>query len=644
MTNPSLIEPTHPAAAMTRRMGVAAALLAVGFGVIGWRLYQLQIIRHVGVSQRVANLHRSTRTILAMRGPIRDASGELLAHDKPVYDLWVDARRMRHPSDVKTRLLRLEKRDGDMDVKRWTEREMLDHYTGHVATVITALLCPDEASRSAKQLELSSLLADPKKVDIPLKKGLTEAEVSQWKETFAEEQVFGVDFRPSMSRHYPCGERLTHVLGYVNFNHVGKEGVEAIMESTLKGTNGSVETERDRKGREIMSRRVKDIDPINGGEVWLTIDMHLQELLESVLEEKEALYQPKKIVGVVIEPKTGAVLALASRPLLDHRDREGDLTEVHGRKKSAASEPLGAVNTASPAIAQQYEPGSVFKLVTFAGVLDRKLADMDELINCDPDQKAIAHLGLHDHVSGKITVSQVLSRSSNVGTYMLARRLGEDSFMDYLTKFGFGARTGINLTGEITGDIVPRKRWDGLTFSRMCIGHSICVSPLQMAMATAAIANKGMMMKPQIIRESRDPKGHLLKSFEPQEANRVCSPQAAVLLTKAMENVMLDSHGTGHNKVVVPGVRVAGKTGTSQRLKDGGKGYDKGHYAVSFAGFAPVEDPQLAVLVLVDDPKAPSEELTGGTLAGPIFAQIMGHSLEHLAMTAGVQSAKGSTE
>jgi cell division protein FtsI/penicillin-binding protein 2 len=394
-----------------------------------------------------------------------------------------------------------------------------------------------------------------------------------------------------------------------------------------------------------MSRRGKSVDPHNGNEVWLTIDMHLQELLESVLEEKDELYQPKRIIGVIVEPKTGAILAMSSRPLLEHRDREGDLSEAHGRKRKApASADAEVMTTASPAVAMQYEPGSVFKLVTFAGVFDRKLADMNEMINCDPDQKSIAHLALHDHINGKITVCQVLSRSSNVGTYMLARRLGEDSFMDYLGKFGFGKKTGVNLTGEIRGDVMARKNWDSLTFSRMSIGHSISVTPLQMAMATAAIANGGMLMKPQIVREVRDSKGHLVETVQPQESGRVCSPEAAAFVTKAMENVMLDEHGTGHNKVIVPGVRVAGKTGTSQRRKDHGVGYDKGHYAVSFAGFAPVENPQLAVLVVVDDPKAPADELTGGTLAGPIFAQIMGHSLEHLAMTSGAQSAKGSKE
>ena len=226
---------------------------------------------------------------------------------------------------------------------------------------------------------------------------------------------------------------------------------------------------------------------------------------------------------------------------------------------------------------------------------------------------------------------------------MLARRLGEESFVDYLGRFGFGKKSGISLTGEIRGDVLPRSSWDSLTFSRMAIGHSISVTPLQMAMATAAIANGGVLMKPQIIREVRDEKGNILQPFKPEEVTRVCSEQAASLVTKAMERVMTDEHGTGHNKVVIPGVRVAGKTGTSQRRKDSGRGYDVGHYAVSFAGFAPAENPSLCAIIVVDDPHAPADELSGGILAGPIFAQIMRHSLNHMAVAGGPQ-AKGGAE
>ena len=633
-------EPSDPNRGMPRRIAVATGLVVLGFGVVGWRLYDLQYTRHEEIGKRVEDIHKTKRVIPAIRGPVRDANGELLAHDKPVFDVWVNTQHLRYITEVKLKLSHLEKTPVAQLVKNSSEHVLIERYSSHVASILAEKICVDPILRSAKQIELASMLADPKRVDFPVHKGVREEDVEAWKNDLDDKMVVGVTLRPSMKRFYPCEERLTHVLGFVDFNHEGREGVEAMLNSTMKGADGFQEIERDRKGREITAFRGRTVEPQHGNEVLLTIDMHLQELLEEVLVEKIAQYKPKKIVGVVVEPKTGAILAMSSRPLPAHHDREADL-HVKARKPVDIDE---YASTSSPAISQQYEPGSVFKLVTFAGVFDRKLADFNEMINCDPEQKAIAHLKLHDHISGKITVGQVLSRSSNVGTYMLARRLGEERYMDYLGRFGFGKKTAVSLTGEIRGDVLPRSQWDGLTFSRMSIGHSVSVTPLQMVMAAAAIANGGVLMKPQIVREVRDAKGNILTPFKPEPVTRVCSEQAAALVTKAMEGVMLDEHGTGHNKVVVPGVRIAGKTGTSQRRKDHGAGYDKGHYAVSFVGFAPVENPQLCVLVVVDDPEAPANELTGGTLAGPIFAQIMRHSLDQLAVTTGARQPKGGAE
>jgi len=624
------------------RIVVAACLLVLGFAVIGWRLFDLQYRRHNELAKRVQDLHKTHREIPAMRGPIRDCNGELLAHDKPVFDIWVNSKHIHYLPDVKQKLSKLVHVPVDQLVKQSTSDVLLASYSKHVAAVLANAICAAKPeTRDAKEDDINAMLANEKRVEFPVFKGVAEEDVETWRKLLEDSHVSGVTLRPSVKRFYPCDERLTHVLGFVDHQHEGREGVEAVMNSQLIGTNGRQQIERDRKGREITAFRGETIEPKNGNDVRLTIDMHLQEVLEDALEEKLEYYQPKKIIGIIVEPKTGAILAMSSRPLPEHHDREAESTSSKRRKVSQAAEAF--VNTASPAIADQYEPGSVFKLITFAGVFDRKLAELNELINCDPEQKACAALKLHDHVNGKVSVAQVLALSSNVGTYMLARRLGEDSFVDYLGRFGFGKKSGISLTGEIRGDVLPRSSWDSLTFSRMAIGHSISVTPLQMAMATAAIANGGVLMKPQIIREVRDEKGNILQPFKPEEVTRVCSEQAASLVTKAMERVMTDEHGTGHNKVVIPGVRVAGKTGTSQRRKDNGRGYDVGHYAVSFAGFAPAENPSLCAIIVVDDPHAPADELSGGILAGPIFAQIMRHSLNHMAVAGGPQ-AKGGAE
>jgi cell division protein FtsI/penicillin-binding protein 2 len=579
-------------------------------------------------------MHKTLRATPALRGAIRDCNGELLAHDKPAFDAWVSTRPLRFLPEVKQRLSKVEKTSVPHLVESSSNQELLARYTDHVARVVSYAVCgDDQAAAQEKRQELLRLLAKEKNGEFPIQKGISDEEANVWRKLLEDNHVTGVTLRPSVKRAYPCQERLTHVLGFVNYQHEGKEGIEALMNSRLTGVEGFQEIECDRRGQEIPRFRGASKQPVNGQEVWLTIDMNLQEVLEDALEEAAELYRPRKIVSIIVEPKSGAILALSSRPLPERRE--------HQRGNARFGDPFSAT---SPAIAQEYEPGSVFKIITFAGVFDRKLAGMNELINCDAEQKAVAHLKLHDHISGKVTVAEVLAKSSNVGSYLLARRLGEDSFMDYVSRFGFGKRTGVELTGEIRGNIAPRSRWDSLTFSRMVIGHSISVTPLQMVMATAAIANGGNLMKPQLIRQVRDADGIVVRSFKPEQVTRVCSAQAAALVTRAMEGV-LDENGKGNTgkKAQVTDVRVAGKTGTSQLMNAKGTAVDKGHYAVSFTGFAPADDPQLCVLVVVDDPHSPhGEPVTGGEVAGPIFAQIMKHSLMHRSVAVGGQPAEST--
>ncbi len=451
-------------------------------------------------------------------------------------------------------------------------------------------------------------MTDDRRVEFPLLKGLQDDDAEDWSHLISENNLLGLSLHSIVRRAYPTEERLTHVLGYVNLQNEGQEGIEAAFNEDLRGTDGSQWIERDRRGREILARRGETVPAKNGHQIKLTIDMELQEIMESVLEEAFEFYHPRKIIAVLVDPKTGALRAMASRPHFERTDMGGTLNNL--------------------AVASQYEPGSVFKIVTYAGVFDRGLASLDETVNCDPDQKILAAAGLHDHFTGRITVAQAFAKSSNRAAYLMATRLGPEKYLEYLHAFGFGQKTGVQLTGEAYGTVAPRRSWDALTFSRMAIGHSVTVTPLQVAMATAAIANGGVLMKPQIVEEIRDDHGNILKHLTPETVRRVCSAKAAATLRDVMEQVVSDK-GTGA-KAAIPDVRVAGKTGTAQLYKDKGKGVDEGHYCVSFAGFAPADHPQFACIVIVDDPHAPHEDLYGGALAGPIFAQIMKQSLEQM--------------
>lgn len=613
--------PSASSRQLSRRIAIVGAALLLGIGGIWTRLHHLQVTRHAEIARRVDELHRIQRILPAHRGAVRDRNGELLAHDKTTHDVYVNTQQLRDLSAVRARLARVEKCSVLELARRRPAAEIISRYRAHVTRAITTKYTRDGGSMEEAAAELAQLLADEKRVEFPLLKGLPDDVAAEWRELIDDEDLVGISLRSSTRRAYPCAERLTHVLGYVNHSNEGQEGIESSFNNQLKGQDGSQWIERDRKGREITTLRGETIEPRNGHDVLLTIDMQLQELMEETLEGAFDYYKPRKIISVLVEPKTGAIRAMASRPHFERTDMGGTLNNL--------------------AIGAQYEPGSVFKIVTYAGVLDRGLVRLEDTINCDPDQKALANLNIHDHVSGPVTVAQAFIRSSNRGAYLLSRRLGSTGFLDYVRNFGFGQKTGIPLTGEVAGQVLPHKSWDMLTWSRMAIGHSIAVTPLQMAMAVSAIANGGTLMKPQIVQEIRDDSGAVLETLAPKPVRRVCSERAAAALRTAMEGVVGEK-GTGA-RAAIPGVRVAGKTGTAQLYAAGGRRIDEGHYCVSFAGFAPADKPELCAIVVVDDPHAPADELLGGVLAGPIFAQLMKQCLEQVGIARSGTPAQPAT-
>ncbi|TLD68994.1 penicillin-binding protein 2 [Phragmitibacter flavus] len=629
---------------MRKRMIVLLVLLLAGFVTIGWRLHQVQVVEHEKWAARSEGMLKLKRVLPSMRGAIRDSGGELLAHDKLVHDLWVSTLMMRDFNDVRARLARLQKRSVREVSKSMTREQILEEYRRHVAVVLASGMYGHEGNLGSRMVEMEKLLSGEKATEFALLKGLTEEDAKKWQSLLEENGMVAVSLRPTVKRFYPCAERLTHVLGYVNYNsatqqsgsavsgidaQVGREGVEAVMHKTLKGEDGFQWIERDRRGREITAFRGETKLPKHGHEVWLTIDMHLQDIVEEVLEEAVLRHSPKRIVAVIADPHTGAILAMANRPHFQRDTMEGTMLNL--------------------AVGAEYEPGSVFKIVGFTGAFDRKLTYMEESLNIDPNSPALKAAKLRDHVHGEVTTAEAFAQSSNRAAYLMARKLGEESFLDYTQRFGFGKKTGIGLTGEVSGLVQSRRNWDSLTFSRMAIGHAVTVTPLQMVMAVGAIANGGTLMKPQMVREVRDEDGKVVQQLQPEVVNRVCSEKAAAVMRRAMEEVVNSKKGTG-KRAAVEGFAVAGKTGTSQRRRDDGRpGYEPGHYCVSFAGFAPADNPQLCAIIVVDDPKGDAEDLAGGRLAAPIFSQLMQQSLHAMAVAhrgplSGRSLVKGDTD
>ena len=618
------------------RMAVVTVLLLVAFGGIVWRLHHVQVVDHRLWAARAEAMLRTKKVLPATRGAIRDRQGELLAHDKVLHQLWMQTYRMRDLNDVTTRLALIEGRAPKLVARELEPEEIFTRYRKHLALLLARVQEGENDPPAEVVAEIEGMLAR-KPSEFSWLKPMHEEQAAVWRTVLAENRIVAVTMRPIVRRFYPSNDRLTHVLGYVNDRHadpetgeiirdkdeaakrkareqqVGIEGIEAVFNKELTGTDGYQWIERDRKGRELTAFRGDTQQPVHGHDVTLTIDLHLQDTMEEVLEEAFAYYNPKRIVAVLVEPKSGAVLAMASRPHIV-RGEQGKVTP-------------------NIAVSNPYEPGSVFKVVTYAAAFDAKVASLNEMLNLNTSQRVFAKLNISDHGGDQMTVTDAFAMSSNRAAYLLAARLGEKRFLKAVANFGFGTPTGIALTHESGGTIHKpgTSTWDGLTFSRMAYGHAMAVTPLQMCMSVAAIANGGKLMKPQIVKEITDEHGNIVKSFAPEVVRQACTQRTADYMRQAMIGVVQSPKGTG-TRAAVAEVTVAGKTGTSQLYKGRHKGVNEGHYCVSFAGFAPAENPELCAIIVVDDPSESDEVVSGGKLAAPIFSQLMDRCLRTMSI------------
>jgi cell division protein FtsI/penicillin-binding protein 2 len=585
------------------RISVVTCLLVLGFTGVTWRLIYLHIDQRARSSALAAQMRQTHQEIPAHRGSIRDRNGELLAHDRTVYDLYADRFHLREMHLISRKLAAIQATTSTALRKTKSNEQIFDEYYHHIAAKLSGPLGMPAESVLA--------LVKSTKPETVLCKDIEDEDVARWKQIFEQEQITGLYLRPSTQRAYPSTDRLTHVLGDVTYANQGNWGVEAMMDEQLKGRNGERWIERDNKGRELPLYRGKVVEAEHGHDVHLTIDMHLQEELESVLEQQCAIYTPRKAIIVLTDPKTGSVLAMASRP---HYERDA---------KSGMWRNL--------AISDPYEPGSTFKIVALCAALDLGKASLSTEFFChngfyeEPGLK----LKLRDDESfGTLRVEDVFAHSSNIGTYKMAKSVGSDDFLAYAWRFGFGQNTGIGLKGEKPG-YLNTDNWTGTTFSRMAMGYEVSVTPIQLAMAVGAIANGGVLMKPRIVDRVVSADGTEVRPFAPQPKHQICKARTAELMKQAMMRVVTE--GTG-KLAAIKNVAVAGKTGTSQRYDEDLKRYVEGQYNTSFVGFAPADDPKVVCVVMMDNPKAEKNALYGGKVAAPIFAEIVKEALDHLSV------------
>jgi cell division protein FtsI/penicillin-binding protein 2 len=435
-----------------------------------------------------------------------------------------------------------------------------------------------------------------------------------------------VRFEQDFVRSYPNGTMLCHVLGFVNEEGQGVEGIEASMNQALQGEDGYRFIERDRTDHELVPYRGETKAPRDGRTVRLTIDMSLQAIVESELDAAVHQFKPKKATIIMMNPKTGDLMAMANRPNFDPNPAR----DAHGKPTKSAVPDTPKEKREflerrkNIAITDQVEPGSTFKIVAASAALSEGIVRPDTEIFCENGHWSWCKLGDH-HPYGSLTVQDILVKSSNIGAAKLGIQLGDQRFYEYVRKFGFGEKTSVNLPGEIRGQVLLPYNWDKLTITRMPMGQSIAATPLQITNAMCTIANGGTLMFPQIVREIIHEGGST--TYPPREMRRVVSKKATEAVREALIRVVSPKGTAALGRVA--GFKVAGKTGTAQKRDEHGKmAHDE--YVVSFVGFLPAEDPAFVILVLLDEAQTKPNENYGGLVAAPIFSRVAEKAARYL--------------
>ena len=407
----------------------------------------------------------------------------------------------------------------------------------------------------------------------------------------------GVQTQLEPKRFYPNGSLAAHVLGYVGLDGKGLGGVEQYYNAQISGEPGQLFVEKDANGKPYEGY---EIAAKPGQTVVLTIDQTIQYQAEQALQAAVQQSHAKSGTVIVLDPRSGEILALANAPTFDPN-------------RVAETKPETRSNWALQNI---YEPGSTFKVVAFSAALEKGLARVDERIDCQMGAITVAGRLVHDHKPfGLLTIPEALAKSSNVAAIKLGIRVGDPTMYEYIRRYGFGSKTGIELPGETNGILRKVERWQPSSIGSIAIGQEVGVTPVQMVSAFGAIANDGMRIAPHLIREVRDAGGNVVYRAQPEQ-RRVISAETAVALRGMLEGVTLN--GTA-KKAQLDGYSAAGKTGTAQKIDPKTRAYSSTKFVGSFVGFAPVSNPQVVIIVVMDEPAGAYH---GGDVAAPVFREV----------------------
>jgi cell division protein FtsI (penicillin-binding protein 3) len=545
-------------AATNRRIVVLAvafvALLCSAFLRAVW----IQVVKGPEYTAMALRQHRETVVVPAARGTIVDRNGEPLAIGKLATTVYANPRQVDRPRDL--------------------------------------------TLAAAKQLGLDPAALYPTLVDRSRGFVYVERKADPHKAANLKALDFaGLGFYPEELRFYPQGPVGAQVLGYAGLDNKGLEGLERSLEGTLAGKPGSETIVKDPFGRALDVVETKQETP--GKSVRLTIDREIQANAEEVLQETVRQWGARGATAVVMDPHTGAILAMATAPRFNAN--RFPTTRADRRRNRAVTD--------------TYEPGSTFKLVTIAAALQDRLVTPRTSFVLAPTIH-VADREIHEsHTRGteRLSVQQIVEQSSNIGTITIAEKLGAGRLASWIDRFGFGARTGIDFPGESAGFALPLDQWSGSTIGTVPIGHGIAVTPIQMARAYSAIANGGVLVKPHLIDRVDG------TTVPTTRTRRVVSRSVSDQMLSMLRGVVLEGTGT---EAAIPGYTVAGKTGTAAKIDPDGT-YSTSRYVASFVGLVPATKPKLVIMVMVDEPHG---DIYGGVVAAPAFREIARFNLQYL--------------
>ncbi len=588
-----------------RRLVALGMLLVLAFAGLAYRLVDLQVLHHTELQERAENLTKHIERLEPRRGDILDIKGNLLATSVFVKTVCAN------PSLIGNRYLDvahilaplLQTNEADL-AQRLFPRTRLQN--GRAVPVQYALL---------KQKVPAEVWEKIRAAMLTLPAGGDEKKLTASERTFIQDLRKSAIYTEPLDdqlRTYPNQRLAAHVLGYLgsvertndgvrSTEMEGVAGIEAELNDKLAGVGGFRVTERNGRQQELVALREEDVEPRDGLDAVLTIDSVIQNIVETALAEGLAKHSPESISALVIRPRTGEILAMATLPDFDPNS-----------PGNTAGSPDAWCNRL---ISNPAEPGSTFKIVVVSGALNEGMVTLDQRFDCENGDFFYAGRHLHDHERyGILSVKSIITKSSNIGAAKIGITMGEDRLYDYIRACGFGDRTGIPLPGESRGIVHPIKKWSKVSIAQLPMGQGIAVTPLQMALAMSAIANDGVLMRPMLVDRLQDTDGSTVVKYEPQRVRRVISVETDRQMIEALKTVV-GADGTAP-MAALEHYTVAGKTGTAQK-SDGTQYLDK--FYSSFTGFFPADNPEICIYVALDDPKGVHY---GGQVAAPIFKEI----------------------